>query len=347
MTSRAWLMLTVALASGAASLTMATPARALTNCINDRDCPAATPACNGGVCAECTQSNQSKCAGTRTPTCLPQGICGCTSDGQCGAGLLCNAASPPYCTAGCTSTAQCPSGYTCSSTTCQKGCDLIQGACSTNPPYNVCKGIGPFGLDFECLECTANSDCASKAATPICNTTTHTCVQCNNDNDCTNSTHGKTCIAGTPRSSCGCNNDSNCAVGQICDGSIKACVDGCRTSTGARCPPGNQCRADGCVPIDGGTGGQPDAGNGNDAGQEEDAGDEDAGEAGGGGGHRRDAGSDAGEGGGLLSDHPDSSLEGGGWSCSMTPSEDVLPIGGLFTLGGLAALFARRRRRQI
>jgi len=120
---------------------------------------------------------------------------------------------------------------------------------------------------------------------------------------------------------------------------VHVCVDGCRTSTGARCPPGNQCFAEGCTPVDGGAG-EIDAGN--DAGEEDAGNEEDSGADG--GIRHRDAGPDSGPGG--LVDHLDSSLEGGGWTCAMSPAQDALPVGGLFVIGGLAAIFARRTRRR-
>jgi len=353
MTSRNWMPLTVAIAFVVAFLTATSSAWAV-NCTNDSDCGGDTPACNFGVCAQCSPTNALACGstGSRTPVCIdPYGICGCENDGQCGStnsGYICTrpepaSGSPPYCKTGCGPTGSgrngCPTGYTCSNVAggvgqCTRGCLPLLNECPAAAPAHVCRALP---LPTTCVECdnANNSQCAAKPSAPICDTTAGTCVQCNANSDCSGKPNGPICLGpGTPQRSCGCNADADCGVGRICDETIKACMTGCRLPGGGKCPPGSQCRvADGggeaCVPTDAGA---EDAGN--DASTDDsgiDGGTDDAGTRDGGNG---DAGANEGDG---------TSLEGGGWSCSMSPVEDALPIGGLVALSGLAVLFTRRR----
>ncbi|WP_394845965.1 hypothetical protein LZC95_00695 [Pendulispora brunnea] len=352
MTSRPWMPFALAFAFATALVTTARPAAAR-NCFDDRDCAAPTPACNAGQCAECSATNQGQCSG-RSPACvLPAGICGCENDGQCGnatSGLLCTRPAPasgsaPYCRSGCaTGRNGCDTdnGYACNNGQCTKLCAL--GAQCTSPPRDQCRLLV---LTLTCLECEADQDCAAKPGATVCDTTSHSCVQCNVDTDCQSSPHGRICRGGnSPQRSCGCNSDTDCGADRICDETVKVCVDGCRIPGGGQCPPGNHCFAgdDGgsaCVPIDGGTG-TGDGGTG--------PGDGSTGDAGDAGGSRdagaRDAGRTDGGGGGGGGNPGDFSLEGGGWSCAMSPAEDALPIGGILAVGGLLAFFARRRPRR-
>ncbi|WP_394825399.1 MYXO-CTERM sorting domain-containing protein [Pendulispora albinea] len=338
MSLRTWTPLASAAAFALAFLHLEASARA-TSCVEDRDCPSATPACNAGLCAECTPTNTARCT-ARSPRCLmPFGICGCESSEQCGPGLLCTrpapaSGSPPYCTGGCTGTGQgtCPSGYQCNA---QGQCDLRCVPLTPNQcpfaPRNIC----PVLPLITCVECVTNGDCAGKTGAEVCDFA-NDCVQCERDTDCTRapaSPHGPRCIGSGKQRSCGCNADTDCGPGRICDETVQACIEGCRLPDGGKCPPGTQCRmadagGERCVAI-------PDAGPPPDSGPRRDAG----GSSGDGGsdGGRSDAGS---RGDGDIA----ASLEGGGCSCTLSPAEDALPLGGLAALGGLLALFGRRRR---
>jgi len=345
MTSRPWMPLASAFAFAAVLVTTARPAGA-TNCFDDGDCPAATPACNGGLCAECSATNRSACTG-RLPTCLlPAGVCGCENDGQCGnatSGLLCTRPAPssvsaPYCRAGCANGRNgCPSTYACTDGQCKKDC-LLASQC-TAPQQNLCPALTFNG----CRECSTDDDCASKKGATVCDTNLFVCVQCARQTDCAANNHGPVCLAiGTPQGSCGCNSDADCGRDRICDETLKVCMDGCRVAGGGKCPPGNHCLSSAgggsaCVPIDGGTGSED---SGIDAG-EGGPGPVDAGDAG-----SRDAGRDAGRTDGGGENPIDPTFEGGGVSCALSPTEDSLPIGGFFALGGLMAFFMRRRPRR-
>ena len=105
-------------------------------------------------------------------------------------------------------------------------CD--NGVCECPNGEKLCNG--------QCITgCCTDSDCSG--STPYCNTTTHTCVQCLSDSDCS-------CAKGTPVCS---NNQCGCAVecstsssggscgcwpnGEVCDqGSSGACPSDCSTS---------------------------------------------------------------------------------------------------------------------
>ncbi|WP_394835433.1 hypothetical protein LVJ94_00720 [Pendulispora rubella] len=340
MTFRPWKPFALAFAFAAVFVTTARPAAAR-NCFDDSDCASPTPACNGGQCAECSATNRGQCSG-RSPACLlPVGICGCENDGQCGdatSGLLCTRPAPasgsaPYCRAGCAQGRNgCAEGYTCNSGRCSKNLCSFLNPCNATPA-DQCPVL-------TCVECSTNDHCSGKPGATVCETSTNTCVQCNGNADCGSSPHGRICRAGgSPQRSCGCNTDTDCGAERICDETLKVCTDGCRIPGGGKCPSGNHCFAgdDGgaaCVPIDGGTG-TGDAGRG-------DGGSTDARDGG-----SRDAGRDAGRTDGGGGGNPsDPSLEGGGWSCAMSPAEDALPIGGLLAVGGLMALFMRRRPRR-
>ena len=351
MTSRTWMPLAATFAFVFAFLTAEGLAKA-TNCVDDSDCPSATPACNGGLCAECTTANATKCTAAGAPICLmPYGVCGCESDAQCGgtnSGLLCTRLAPasisaPYCRAGCAAgrnACDTGQGYACNNGQCSKLCAL--GGC-TSTPSNVCRTL------LTCVQCTSETDCNGKPAAPHCDTSAGICVQCNTSGDCAGNNHGPLCrgastgpgIPASPERSCGCNVDSDCGASRICDGTLKVCMDGCRVAGGGKCPPGNQCllAPDGgqaCVPTPDG-GGVRDSGTG-DAGP---IGDGSTGDSG-----SRDAGLDSGSGGTGDDNGYGTTLEGGGWSCSMSPVEDALPVGGLVALGGMLAFFTRRRSRK-
>ncbi|WP_394832901.1 MYXO-CTERM sorting domain-containing protein [Pendulispora rubella] len=412
-----WIALSSAIAMAAATFTMATAARAAV-CTSDPECAAATPNtphCNNNVCAQCSNDSHCAAAGTRTPKCLPTGICGCTDDKSCGgenSGLICTgtspaAGTPPYCVTGCAVDGdagprnECPTGYTCSQTNgtvgqCQRACIVLANECPTSNPVNQCKIITLPNLG-DCVECRTNGECNGRPGAEICRVSSNSCVQCVTNADCTGKANGPICRTG---SSCGCNVDTDCGTGRICEATTKVCLAGCRGSGGVdgggNCPPGTTCNASGggsgqCVPVsdggtdagdagsDGGTGdgsvGDGSAGDGGEEdGGEEDGGEEDAsadgstgdgsvedgstgdgstGDGGAdGGGDAADAGrSDAGDGGsgndaGDNNGNYMTSLEGGGCDCSVVPSEDSLPIGGLLAVGGFFAFFTRRRARS-
>jgi hypothetical protein len=83
--------------------------------------------------------------------------------------------------------------------------------------------------------CQASADCAGK----LCDTTTHACVQCLGDTDCTaGSQH---CVAGACRPAC--SGDGQCGQGKLCDSATSTCVE-CKTN--ADCPASSNCLVGSC-----------------------------------------------------------------------------------------------------
>ena len=364
MASRGWIALHAALAVAAASF--ATKTANATDCTND-----------------------TQCAGTRTPRCImPYGICGCENDQQCGgatSGLICTGTRPgpiglpPFCTAGCGSPAdrnKCTANETCTAPSggtgaCDQDCLLSGTACLGNALLNKCAVLTGGSLT-QCVECNTSADCAGKVGAEVCSGSTKRCIQCNADTDCTGKPNGKKCR--TPDQSCGCNDDSNCTTGRICNATIHACLPGCRIGAdgGSDCPPGTECNATGggagqCVPpVDGGPGdgstgdgSTGDGSTGDGSAGDGSAGDGSTGDGSAGDGSTGDGSADGGDGGGGFDGGTDAgnngnendgnygtSLEGGGCDCSITPAEDSLPIGGLLAVGGFFAFVTRRRAKK-
>jgi len=298
---------------------------------------------------DCTTDAQ--CAGTRTPKCLlAYGICGCENDSQCGdatSGLICTGSSPiiglpPFCTAGCGSAAnrnKCAAGETCNAPSggtgsCGQDCLLSGTVCVGKAVLNKCTLL-TGGTLTQCAECTANTpaDCASKIGAEVCSTTTNRCIQCNDDTNCAGKPNGQKCRA--PDQSCGCNTDSDCITGRACNTTIHACLLACRVGVdgGATCAPGTQCNV-----TDGGPGQCVPSGDGGVVG--------DGGSNGDGGNRPDGSAGDGGTNGDENDGNYETAVEGGGWSCSVPPVEDSLPIGGLVAVGGFFVFFTRRRAKN-
>ncbi|MBI5536407.1 MAG: DUF11 domain-containing protein [Deltaproteobacteria bacterium] len=114
-------------------------------------------------------------------------------------------------------------------------------------------------------ECQDDSQCSG--TTPHCDTSTHKCVPCGSDADCTDpnapacqsdgscgecsKTNDKlcedpkpVCVIGTGKAFCGCDDDADCGdatSGRVCDLSISTCIDGCRGKGGNGCPTDESC----------------------------------------------------------------------------------------------------------
>ena len=59
----------------------------------------------------------------------------------------------------------------------------VDGGQDVNP-CNACAGNTPICLQGSCVECAASSDCTAAATKPICDATSHTCVPCTTDGQC-------------------------------------------------------------------------------------------------------------------------------------------------------------------
>ncbi len=345
MASRGWIALQAALALATASF--ATSTASALDCTKDSDCASTA----------------------RTPKCLTKyGVCGCNADDQCGgpnSGMICTGTTPPqppiglppFCTAGCSPVPGrngCPSGETCSHAsggtgTCSLSCGIGLICPATGTRLNHCKGA-VLG-DKQCVECLSNNDCNSATGTPICNTETNICVECTDSSQCTTNTNGHLCRV--PDTACGCNADSDCSAGRICNTEVHACVLGCRPGTGGdaggSCSDGGVCVSTGggggtCSNQDAGTGPE-DGGIGLIDGGQLDGSFGDGGGNQGDGGANGDGGNNGHNDGGNDGNY-ETSLEGGGCDCAITPAEDSLPVAGLLGVGGFFVFFTRRRSKK-
>ncbi len=204
----------------------------------------------GGLCGVCGPGTS--CANGRCVACQPNclgkqcGPDGCGSlCGVCGTGLSCS-------TDGLCTTCQ-PS---CTGKQCgPNGCGGVCGTCASGTTCGtdgVCRATGG---------CNGNGDCAATPATPICDTSTRTCVACTSNTHCVGATPvcdlgAKQCVTCTAGAGCsaglvcdltvpggrctGCLSSANCSgATPVCDTATHACVactavEGC-TSEGKVC----------------------------------------------------------------------------------------------------------------
>ncbi len=206
-------------------------------CVDNRDCGGLTPYCNAATntCVECRFdalcNDGNPCTNDR-----------CTTSGSC---LNTNAVSGTVCPGGvcngagscveCLSSAQCSDGNPCTADTCSSNtCSNRNLTAGTSCPGGVCDGAGA------CVECVDNGDCSG--ATPYCDTSTNTCVECRFNTHCDdgNPCTADTCLANT------CSNTNltagtSCPSG-VCDGT-GACVE---CVDNGDCNDGNPCTTDTC-----------------------------------------------------------------------------------------------------
>ncbi|MBS2014540.1 MAG: hypothetical protein JST00_16760 [Deltaproteobacteria bacterium] len=157
---------------------------ACVGCRTASDCPATSPICEPTTsqCVACTQSSQ--CPAARPKCDLGRFECvQCVINADCPAGQACDGEG--RCIVKCTADTQCTNPN-------RAKCNVATGAC------------------VECLDAT---QCAGKAATPICDTNRSRCVQCVTNAQCGD--------GGTPfckDSECiQCRNDNDCAPADKCD----------------------------------------------------------------------------------------------------------------------------------
>jgi len=135
-------------------------------------CSAATGACVANTGGSCDDGN----ACTSGETCQA-GVCAAGTTVTCAAGA-CQIAGTCSPSGGCPTTTSAPNGY--------------RDPKCTNSNYPVC-------VSGTCQQCYSNSDC--KTPYPSCNTTTHLCVECISDADCSAKTT-KSCD--TTKNQCVC-----------------------------------------------------------------------------------------------------------------------------------------------
>jgi MYXO-CTERM domain-containing protein len=326
----------------------------ITACSKDSDCGTPGLVCDANKCVvgchvqvgadTCPVGATCNLLGGTLGVCAPipgdGGVGGCSTDGQCAGGRVCSGAPDGQCVVGCHVSAL--------GDTCLVGaeCEVLGG------PVGICVNTGTDGGVVPV--CTADAQCAAGL---VCDGSQ--CVV-----GCHDGTAGDTCVNGTHCSVLGglvgvclpggtdgggggdggiiaCTQDSDCASGLVCDGSM--CTVGCHATASGMdtcASSGLQCDVVGgglgvCVqPTDGGasSGGASSGASGDDGG-EPDATTSSSGSSGSGSGG---SGSDGGSG--------VSTVEGGGCSCSSAGHGSAAGGGAAFLLG--LTLLARRRRAR-
>lgn len=192
----------------------AMPACVTGQCVQCRDpdnltaCSPALPVCFNNTCVECTSdaqcttgpngkcnlashtcapgcSSNANCAAP-TPACdIPTSTCvQCEVSGDCAPGQICTAA---HTCVGCTDNSQC-GGATpiCTNGTCV-ACQNDKGSGAANSCFDAAKpACVKSGPDVgKCVVCTSGDPVLCVAPTPACNDTTHTCVACKTNAQCT------------------------------------------------------------------------------------------------------------------------------------------------------------------
>jgi hypothetical protein len=229
------------------------------DCLNDSNCTqSGFPACDvtANVCVACTQNRN--CQSPLAPACdtSTHQCVVCAANGDCPAGYLCTNFA---CVAGCSAARPlCPSGQT---------CDVSVGKCvecTTNLDCNASRPVCDTA-NRRCVQClpgstpttcpagtfcdvtTCTSGCAGDADCSQgkrCQTSSHFCVDCLSNADCTTDAGvARTCTSwGT--CSVTCTSATNCNTGELCCGSSctrpltdTANCGGC----GQACLPGQQC----------------------------------------------------------------------------------------------------------
>ena len=194
-----------------------------------------------GVNSDCTDPSKAFCVDNVCVGCQASGANVANSDG--GAGVV--DAGPNMCVAptavcdtvsgrcvGCTADPQCTSPA-------HPICDLTKNACTACTADTQCKSKSPAlpacRADGQCVQCTASSASTScSGASPVCDTTTNTCVQCMSATDCS----GATPMCGSGQKCQACATDGECA--SLNDPARAACAAGgvcvqCTASNSAKC----------------------------------------------------------------------------------------------------------------
>ena len=235
-----------------------------------RECGTGTPACNTtgpltGACTVCGPSNTSKCTGA-TPSCdTTTGTCaGCNGDKGSGATRACTATAAPACnTAGALSgtCSECTASNKALCTGAKAFCNTTSGACTgcdgdngSGSAYACPTTAAPACVAGTCKACSATNKTACTGASPVCNTTSNTCVACNGDNGAATSavcptTAAPFCKADGSCQKCtdggngatGCTNGTPAHVGPYCNATSGSCGTNCMLD--AQCT-GQWCKTD-------------------------------------------------------------------------------------------------------
>lgn len=163
-----------------------TTAPGCVDCTTSSQCADPTkPICQGNLCVSCATASSGVCGAkdSTKPTCdSGTGKCvACTSSNQC------TTATKPIC----------GNGQTC--VACGESSAPTNGCFAKNGSLAACNPTSG-----SCVECTANSHCATSGK-PVCNTSTNTCVQCTDNSQCGGTTpicSSNTCVACTADAQC-------------------------------------------------------------------------------------------------------------------------------------------------
>ena len=203
------------------------------------------PACNNGLCVQCTPSSMDEVCDAQTPLCEPS-LLMCV---QCLDNQDCNQSNASLCNennecAPCQIDADCGHLFDTGSL----ACDAVLGLCVECTQNSHCSGDTPVcdtvlqqcvactdtdtsycdenslvcKIDVQqCVQCLSNSDCASDAQNSLCDT--NVCAQCQVDDDCSLITGANVC-ASDGCVECTAENEDACAVSQRCKASSNTCV---------------------------------------------------------------------------------------------------------------------------
>ncbi len=246
---------------------------------NNAACAGSTPICNtaSDVCAACngdSGSGASLACGASAPYCNTDptsgGSCGtsCFADADCATGSWCDAGActtklangtaiptvaghAPVLAGACSvavATAICASGV-CDAAHNTCGYDLGDGPCAATTQCTTGTCVASGTNATKCESCTDDSACGG--ATPVCNTTTGSCAQCDAAN--TSACTGTTPICNTTTDTCGaCNGDHGSSATAACPATSSNCnaSGSCTTSCSmdSECGSSAWCDAGTCTP---------------------------------------------------------------------------------------------------
>ena len=138
----------------------------------------------------------------------------CTSDADCGERQICKVGAGRCVGVACKQDSHCPSGK-CIVNASYAGLNKC-AQCTNN---SQCPQTAHICSNYECVECTTDSQCVGKL-----------CLE-NRCQTCTQNSHCKganmICIQGNRSPNrCGCNTNSDCRFGQLCDSRTHSCIAG-------------------------------------------------------------------------------------------------------------------------
>jgi hypothetical protein len=239
-------------------------------CATSADCSNPTPVCGAtNACVACNGDNgstaSSPCPTTATPFCnTTAGSCGavCVTDGECGIGQWCDDVADAGACQPKVANGQPVPGGTCAPAVAARACvstacvgsGTLAGTCEACATDANCSAPTPVcdTTTATCVQCTPAEAAACSGPTPVCDPTKLSCAACNGDNG---STASLPCPATvdpfcTTTGACGkCTSSGDCATGHagsICSTATGACGGACTVD--ADCPATDWCASGVCTP---------------------------------------------------------------------------------------------------